>query len=179
MPREEIAKVLNNTKMKVLGVTYADKEQFEPFNRTLTFINELENNLLNDDRAYKYNGQTTEEVLFDLSNEEVSVTEEKKAIEHLKQIIKSYIEADECGLSNNDFKKEIQDLSIVLNLINDQQKEIKEKDKQIDRILTDITEEKISRDDWCKCMILHTGCKEGWTCKECCKEYYFNKGRNV
>ena len=50
---------------------------------------------------------------------------EREAIEIVEGIVKSYIEADECGLSNNDFKHEIRALQTVLNML-------KEKDKQID-----------------------------------------------
>ena len=49
---------------------------------------------------------------------------EREAIEIVEGIVKSYIEADECGLSNNDFKHEIRALQTVLNML-------KEKDKRI------------------------------------------------
>ena len=39
--------------------------------------------------------------------------------------------ANKCGLSNNDFKKEIEVYDIVLNLITKLQKENEEKDKRI------------------------------------------------
>ena len=56
---------------------------------------------------------------------------EREAIEIVEGIVKSYIEADECGLSNNDFKHEIRALQTVLNML-------KEKDKQIDLMLDKI-----------------------------------------
>ena len=52
---------------------------------------------------------------------------EREAIEIVEGIVKSYIEADECGLSNNDFKHEIRALQTVLNML-------KEKDKKIERL---------------------------------------------
>ena len=58
--------------------------------------------------------------------------QEKKAIEKLKKIIEDTIKANECGLSNNDFKEEIEVYDTVLNLITKLQKENEEKDKQID-----------------------------------------------
>ena len=54
--------------------------------------------------------------------------EQKEAIEILEGMVKSYIEADECGLSNNDFKHEIKAMQTVLNML-------KEKDKEIDLLL--------------------------------------------
>ena len=54
--------------------------------------------------------------------------EQEEAIEIVEGIVKSYIEADECGLSNNDFKHEIRALQTVLNIL-------KEKDKEIEKAL--------------------------------------------
>ena len=58
--------------------------------------------------------------------------DEKQAIEKLKKIREDTIKANECGLSNNDFKEEIEVYNTVLNLITKLQKENEEKDKQID-----------------------------------------------
>lgn len=55
------------------------------------------------------------------------MTKEREAIKIVEGIVKSYIEADECGLSNNDFKHEIRALQTVLNML-------KEKDKEIERL---------------------------------------------
>ena len=52
--------------------------------------------------------------------------QEKKAIEKLKKIIEDTIKANECGLSNNDFKEEIEVYDTVLNLITKLQKEIQD-----------------------------------------------------
>ena len=52
--------------------------------------------------------------------------QEKKAIEKLKKIIEDTIKANECGLSNNDFKEEIEVYDTVLNLITKRQKEIED-----------------------------------------------------
>lgn len=58
--------------------------------------------------------------------------EQEQAIEIIDKMIKSYIEADECGLSNNDFKYEIRAMQTVLNMLQEQQEENKKKDKIID-----------------------------------------------
>ncbi len=49
--------------------------------------------------------------------------EQREAIEIIEKMIKSYIEADECGLSNNDFKYEIKAMQTLLSLIKDQEEE--------------------------------------------------------
>ena len=53
------------------------------------------------------------------------MTKEQEAIEILEGMVKSYIEADKCGLSNNDFKHEIRAMQTVLNMIKEKDKEIK------------------------------------------------------
>ena len=60
------------------------------------------------------------------------IKEQEKAIEIIDKMIKSYIEADECGLSNNDFKHEIRAMQTVLSMLQEQQEENKKKDKIID-----------------------------------------------
>lgn len=70
--------------------------------------------------------------------------EQKEAIDIIDKMIKSYIEADECGLSNNDFKYEIRALQTVLNLIKEQQKEIESLEKSLnDEILENYDEQKL------------------------------------
>lgn len=49
-------------------------------------------------------------------------TEQKEAISIIDKMIKSYIEADECGLSNNDFKHEIKAMQTLVNLVQDLQR---------------------------------------------------------
>ena len=68
---------------------------------------------------------------------------EEQAIEKLKKIRETTIKANECGLSNNDFKEEIEVYNTVLNLITKLQKENEEKDKQIDYIIDFIRERSI------------------------------------
>ena len=58
--------------------------------------------------------------------------EQREAIEIIDKMRKSYIEADECGLSNNDFKYEIRAMQTVLSVLKEKDAEIEEKDKQID-----------------------------------------------
>lgn len=50
----------------------------------------------------------------------------KEDIKTMENIIKSYIEADKCGLSNNDFKCEIQALS---NILSDYKRVLKENEE--------------------------------------------------
>ena len=57
--------------------------------------------------------------------------EQREAIEIIEKMIKSYMEADECGLSNNDFKYEIGAMQTVLNML-------KEKDELYHKALTDL-----------------------------------------
>ena len=63
---------------------------------------------------------------------------EEQAIEKLKKIREDTVKANECGLSNNDFKEEIEVYDTVLNLITKSQKENEEKDKQIDLMADEI-----------------------------------------
>ncbi len=49
---------------------------------------------------------------------------EEKAIEIVEGMVKSYIKADECGLSNNDFKHEIEAMQTALNILKEKNKEI-------------------------------------------------------
>lgn len=51
----------------------------------------------------------------------------EQAIEIVEGMVKSYIKADECGISNNDFKHEIEAMQTVLNML-------KEKDKEIEKL---------------------------------------------
>ena len=53
--------------------------------------------------------------------------EQEEAIEIIDKMIKSYIEADDCGLSNNDFKDEIRALQTCLSLLKEQEEIIKDK----------------------------------------------------
>ena len=99
--------------------------------------------------------------------------EEKKAIEKLEEIREQTIRANECGLSNNDFKEEIEVYNTVLNLITKLQKEnkekdryIKNKDKQIDLMADYIGKEDIT-EIFCDGKI---GCDEN--CKTCVKQYF-------
>ena len=56
---------------------------------------------------------------------------EEQAIEKLKKIKEDTMTANECGLSNNDFKEEIEVYDTVLTLITKLQKEDEEKDRYI------------------------------------------------
>ena len=57
---------------------------------------------------------------------------EREAIEIVEGIVKSYIEADECGLSNNDFKHEIRALQTVLSMLKEKDEKIEYYKKQKD-----------------------------------------------
>lgn len=49
---------------------------------------------------------------------------EEQAIEKLKKIREDTIKANECGLSNNDFKEEIEVYDVILNLVKKQQQQL-------------------------------------------------------
>ena len=53
----------------------------------------------------------------------ITMLSEERAIEKLKKIREDTIKANECGLSNNDFKEEIEVYDTVLNRITKSQKE--------------------------------------------------------
>jgi len=55
--------------------------------------------------------------------------EQEEAIEIIDKMIKSYIEADECGLSNNDFKYEIKAMQTVLSMLKEKGEQIAKYEK--------------------------------------------------
>lgn len=63
--------------------------------------------------------------------------EEKQAIENLRKILFTTMQANECGLSNNDFKTEIKTYTDILGVIENQQAEIENlktrKERQLKR----------------------------------------------
>ena len=119
--------------------------------------------------------------------------EQRKAIKIIDKMIKSYIEADECGLSNNDFKDEIWAMQTALSLLKEQEiyieksnniteemngdittliYELKQKDKQIDLMAEYIATLDIEEDmcanienDNCDKMALGE-------CEDCIKQYF-------
>lgn len=123
----------------------------------------------------------------------MSMTEEK-AIEIIDKMIKSYIEADECGLSNNDFKHEIEAMQTVLNVLKEKdkeiesiryiknnfdyvvQKEIEKKDKIIDLIINEFYKRaKISKNCYIQKSKGIEDCLKHKNCKECIKQYFKSK----
>ena len=96
------------------------------------------------------------------------MAKEREAIEIVEGIVKSYIEADECGLSNNDFKHEIRALQTVLNML-------KEKDKIID-LMAEVIYKKINRNGLKKyCNKDKSNCESYKECFECIKQYFERK----
>lgn len=69
--------------------------------------------------------------------------EQEQAIEIINKMLKSYIEADECRLTNDGFKHEIRAMQTVLNMLQEQQEENKKKDKIIDYMIDWIRERSI------------------------------------
>ena len=99
--------------------------------------------------------------------------EEKKSIDKLKKIREDTIKANECGLSNNDFKEEIEVYNVVLNLITKQQKENEEKDKQIDLMAEYISKRDVEEDICMKNKTNPDWCNEDYTnCQDCIKKYF-------
>ena len=76
------------------------------------------------------------------------MTKEEEAIEILEGMVKSYIEADECGLSNNDFKHEIRAMQTVLSMLKEKDKLINEQLKENVKMQKELNEENK------RCMIL-------------------------
>lgn len=104
---------------------------------------------------------------------------EEQAIEKLKKIREDTVKANECGLSNNDFKEEIEVYDTVLNLITKSQKENEEKDKQIDLMAISILVKKIGdypcgyKQDCIKSDKEYRDIH----CKDCIKQYFETKAK--
>lgn len=90
--------------------------------------------------------------------------EQREAIEIIEKMIKSYIEADECGLSNNDFKYEIKAMQTLLSLIKEQEEEICLMSKMIDKL----SEYHPTDNEFCKEICI----KEDIDCIDCIKQYF-------
>ena len=112
---------------------------------------------------------------------------EEQAIEKLKKIRQDTITANECGLSNNDFKEEIEVYDVVLNFITKLQKETEEKDNRVRKIINRldndckrISESKINGNGWddyrrCRLKAYRTKTRE---IKEYIEQKYFeNKAK--
>lgn len=126
---------------------------------------------------------------------------EEQAIEKLKKIRQDTINANECGLSNNDFKEEIEVYDMVLNIIDRLQKENEENKylyqkalgdvvsadkenielkKQIDLMAEFINKQDID-EEICKNNISDL-CDEfgtGINCIKCIKQYFEGKAKEM
>ncbi len=98
--------------------------------------------------------------------------EENKAIEDLRKILFEYEQANECGLSNNDFKDDIKTIATILNLIQKQQEEIEKKDKIIDKMAETMSRAGVGR----RAFACDFGkeCNENG-CRVCIKQYFEKK----
>lgn len=137
-------------------------------------------------------------IVKNMSDEEIEdrirQDEQEEAIEIIEKMVKSYIEADECGLSNNDFKHEIKAMQTVLSMLkekdeyikdandittemsNDIKKltsEIEKKDKIIDLMAEEINQLGGDYDDFCIDTVWNEDCDED--CKNCIKQYFERK----
>ena len=123
--------------------------------------------------------------------------EEKKAIDKLKKIREDTIKANECGLSNNDFKEEIEVYNVVLNLITKLQKENEElkkalnvvekekgqwieeneeKDKQIELMIEEYEyNARINFKNFCEDELRKDKCIQD--CKICARKYFETKAK--
>ena len=70
---------------------------------------------------------------------------EKEAIEKLKEIRQDTITANKCGLSNNDFKEEIEVYDVVLSLLD---KQIERFEKELDNKIDKLIEEQDEREEY-------------------------------
>lgn len=72
----------------------------------------------------------------------------EQAIEIVEGMVKSYIKADECGLSNNDFKHEIEAMQTALNILKEKDKEIEKLQKNVDyQVLCDFLINSVSDEE--------------------------------
>ena len=87
------------------------------------------------------------------------IEKEKKAIEDLRKILFQTIQANECGLSTNDFKDEIKTYTDILNLIEKLQKENKDREQAHMKLYNEfrqykdwdsIPKDKIRENSWTK-----------------------------
>lgn len=99
--------------------------------------------------------------------------EQEKVIECFKEIIKQTEEANECGLSTNDFSEEIRIYYEVLNLIQQLQKESEKKDKIIDLMAKEINKTDRGYYDYCNSTKECTGEE----CVNCIKQYFEKKAK--
>lgn len=58
----------------------------------------------------------------------------EESLKVIEEMIKSYKEADKCGLSNNDFKNEIKALEYIVSDYKKLQEEFKQVDHECDRL---------------------------------------------
>lgn len=65
---------------------------------------------------------------------------EEQAIEELKKIREDTIKANECGLSSNDFKEEIEVYDVILNLVKKQQEQLELIKKYVHQEIVSYTE---------------------------------------
>ena len=119
----------------------------------------------------------------------------EQIIKGLTKMLDDTIEANECGLSNNDFKDDIELLKSALSLIKEQEeeiakyekiykeydcyrwvKELNKKDKQIDLMAEYISKRDVEEDICMKNRINADLCNEDYTnCKNCIKQYFERK----
>ncbi len=111
----------------------------------------------------------------------------KETIKTIEKMIKSYKEADECGLSNNDFKNEIKELKekynkdthTLQNQLDIANADRIEKDKIIDLMANFMNKrswkEHQVKDDICWCCKIEYASEE---CVKCIKQYFKKKVGN-
>lgn len=99
---------------------------------------------------------------------------EQEAIEIINNMIKSYTEADECGLSNNDFKHEIKAMETVLNMLKEKDKEIDKKNEIIDELVKYIDSNNYVDNEECQFQwdFKIEKCAGNGDCKDCIKQYF-------
>ncbi len=90
----------------------------------------------------------------------------EEILDKLRKMLFLTQQANECGLSNNDFKEDIETLSGAIGLIEKQE-------KIIDKMADYMKEKDIDEDICTKNVINPQLCNEEYSnCKECIKEYF-------
>ena len=115
----------------------------------------------------------------------------EQIIKGLTKMLEDTIEANQCELSNNDFKNDIELLQSVISLIREQEEEIEKyekiykeydcyrwvkeldkKDKQIDLMTEEIEKRDIEFTEYCEFKIV---CDRN--CKHCIEQYFKRKAK--
>ena len=109
--------------------------------------------------------------------------EQRKAIDNLSEIVK--LSKEELQKENENITaildyKDLKSLDTVLSLIKEHQEELKKQDRQIDLMAEWIEKHtKYYDEDGCYCEVEKEICKYDIECKDCIKQYFERKVKDV